>query len=170
MPHESSRGNKGNRDGMYQIDKNYQHKIGKEKRKNGVEHTRFLDRKYCNTASKGIFFISGREDEGKEEKEIRAKTIEIIGEALGSISNGSRANIARYIRDKKDVKFEEIRRNFNLSSNTLTFHLNKLQSAHIVSQEKDRGSYSMGKLGEVVLDYLEALEIELSSKIKEMLS
>lgn len=155
---------------MQKINKNYQKKIGKEKRKDGNKNTRFIDRKYCNTDCEGMYYISDRSNKKEEQEKIKTKTVEIIGEALGSISNDSRANIARYIRDKKDVKFEELRKEFNFNNNTLTFHLNKLQSAHIVSQQKDRGSYRLGQLGEVVLNYLEALESELAPRIKKMLS
>lgn len=139
----------------------------KEVRKDGF---RPKPRIFGNTDCQGMYFISNRSNKKEEQEKIKAKTVEIIGEALGAISNDSRANIAKYIRDKKDVKFEELRKEFNLNNNTLTFHLNKLQSAHIVSQQKDRGSYSLGKLGEVMLDYLEALESELSSKIEKILS
>lgn len=132
---------------------------------NGVQ-----SRSLGDTNCQGMYYVSHKEVEGKEEKEIRTRTVEIIGEALGSISNDGRANIAKYIRDKKDVKFEELRREFNLNNNTLTFHLNKLQSAYIISQEKNRGSYRLGQLGEVVLDYLEALENNLSPRIRKILS
>jgi predicted transcriptional regulator len=76
----------------------------------------------------------------------------IICDVLKAMSNDIRARIANYIKDKKTVTFEEIRKEFNLNSNTLTFHLNKLKNAHIISQNDERGPYSQGTLGVVIYD------------------
>ena len=145
-------------------------KLGEVRKKEVVERNGIPYGNLSDTNCQGMYYVSNKEVEGKAEEEIKTRTVEIIGEALGSISNDGRANIARYIRDKKDVKFEELRKEFNLNNNTLTFHLKKLQDAYIISQEKNRGSYRLGQLGEVVLEYLEALENNLSPRIRKILS
>jgi len=93
-----------------------------------------------------------------EEKEIRNRAYEIVGEALVSISNSTRADIAKYIKKHKKATFEDLRKEFNLNNNTLSFHLKKLQESYIISQSDKRGHYILGELGKLMLCTLDELE------------
>ena len=88
-------------------------------------------------------------------------------ECLFALSNESRVNITRYVQENKEVTFETLRKNFNMNNNTLTFHIQKLMKAYIISQPKDRGTYQIGPLGNRMLQLLDALEIDVSEKIKK---
>jgi len=77
-------------------------------------------------------------------------------------NKGIRARIANYIKDRKTVTFEEIRKEFNLNSNTLTFHLRKLKNAYVISQKDERGPYSEGTLGVVIYD-IQSIMAELKN-------
>ena len=96
----------------------------------------------------------------KNKKEIKNREHEIVSEALFSISNITRVEIIKYIREHKKVTFEELRTVFNLNNNTLCFHLRKLQDAYIISQPKQRGPYELGELGKLMLNIREELEIK----------
>jgi predicted transcriptional regulator len=93
-----------------------------------------------------------------KEKQIKDRAYEIVGEALVSISNNTRAEITRYIQKHKEAAFEELRNEFNLNNNTLGFHLKKLQEAYIISQPDKRGHYILGELGKLMLCALDELE------------
>jgi len=100
----------------------------------------------------------------KEKEEIRERAIEMAGEALASISNSTRANITKYVRDNKKATFEQLRKYFNLNNNTLSFHLKRLQETNILIQRTEKGPYEIGDLGNEVLTYLKTLE-ELSHEL-----
>lgn len=102
--------------------------------------------------------------------EIRAKSLGIIGEGLSALSNESRMNITRYIQKNKEVTFGMLRQNFNMNNNTLTFHLQKLLKAYIISHPKDRGPYQVGPLGNKMLQLLDTLEVDVSSIIEKILA
>lgn len=104
----------------------------------------------------------------KNKKEIRIRSHEIVSEALVSISNITRVEITKYIREHKKVTFEELRTVFNLNNNTLCFHLRKLQEAYIISQPKQRGPYELGELGKLMLNAREDLENKSVSILKHI--
>lgn len=88
----------------------------------------------------------------------------VICDVLNAMSNILRMRIANYIKDMGVVTFGEIRDNFNLNNNTLTFHLKKLKSAYIISQKNERGPYSLGELGEIVVYDIQSIIGELMEK------
>jgi len=104
------------------------------------------------------------------QEEIRARAYEIIGLALVSISNITRAEITKYIQKHKSVTFEELRSVFNLNNNTLSFHLKKLQEGYVISQPKERGPYELGELGELMLRALDRLEGKAPSILKHIIA
>ena len=90
-----------------------------------------------------------------EYKESKEK--EILNNALSALGNVTRIHIARYIRKNEEVKFGNIRYEFNLNNNSLTFHLKKLERSHIISKPKE-GTYTLGILGEPMLHILDKFE------------
>jgi len=102
--------------------------------------------------------------------EIRSRVLELIGEGLVALSNESRLNIIRHIQKNKEVTFGELRQNFNLNNNTLAFHLQNLLNARIVSQPRNRGPYQVGPLGDIMLQFLDALEDNISSSLEKILA
>jgi len=105
-----------------------------------------------------------------QEEEIRARAYEIIGLALVSISNSTRAEITKYIQKHKSATFEELRSVFNLNNNTLSFHLKKLQEGYVISQSEERGPYALGELGELMLRALDGLEGKAPSILKHIIA
>lgn len=105
----------------------------------------------------------------REEKEIKSKAYEIISSGLFALSSDIRRDILRYIQNKKEVTFEELRRHYNMNNNAITFHLRKLSEAYIIAQNKDRGPYQVGPLGSVMLQFLDELEDDANSSLKEIL-
>jgi len=94
------------------------------------------------------------------EKEITRK---VLSKALFALSNETRIKIMVFIRKKKRTKFEQLRKEFNLNNNTLTFHLKKLQDANIVFQVKNRGPCELNEFGEVMLEFFEEMEKAVES-------
>lgn len=102
--------------------------------------------------------------------ELRERALELIGESLVALSNESRVNIVRCIQKNEEATFEMLRQNFNLNNNTLTFHLQKLLNARIISQPKNRGPYQLGPLGDRMLQLLDVLEDDISSILEKIIS
>lgn len=98
-----------------------------------------------------------------EEKEIINRASEIWGLALVSISNSTRADITRYIQKHKKATFEDLRKEFNLNNNTLSFHLKKLQESYVISQTDKRGQYILGGLGKLMLRVMNELDDQAPS-------
>lgn len=87
--------------------------------------------------------------------------MEALGRAtliFDALSNTLRCDIFRYIKKKKLIHFEDIRKEFNLNNNTLRFHLSKLQNAGVVQQTRNRGPYEVSELGTSILDFLQRIE------------
>lgn len=87
--------------------------------------------------------------------------MESLGRAtliFDALSSTLRCEIFRYIKKKKLIHFEGIRREFNLNNNTLSFHLNKLQNAGVIQQTRNRGPYEISKLGTTISKILQRIE------------
>lgn len=81
---------------------------------------------------------------------------QIVNYVCFAFGNIDRVSIAKHIKKNKEVKFGEIRYEFNLNNNSLFQHLKKLETAHIVSK-KENGKYKLGVLGETTLDAFDKL-------------
>ena len=103
-----------------------------------------------------------------QQKEIKARAFEIIGVGISAIGSEIRRDILQYIKENKEVTFEELRRKFNLNNNTLTFHLQKLLDGHIISQQKKRGRYQVGDMGNIMLKFLDALKDDVTLSLKNL--
>ena len=88
--------------------------------------------------------------------------VKLIGRVLSVLSDDTRIKIARYVQKNKKVRFKELRTKLNLNSNTLRFHLRKLQDAKIIVQPKKRGAYLMGKLGNITLTFYDELKVKIT--------
>ena len=98
----------------------------------------------------------------KAEK-IRAGTIGLFSKAMSALGgNETRLKIAMLIKNEQKITFTEIKTELNLNSNSLRFHLKKLQEAQLVSQSCKRGTYRITELGMTTLKFFELLEKEVS--------
>jgi len=111
----------------------------------------------------------GEKKEEITKGEVRERALELIGIALSALSNNTRVNIARHIQKNKRATFEELRTEFNLNNNSLTFHLQKLQDAYIVTQMKNRAPYELGELGDVMLRLLDTIEGDVAQVLGQLI-
>jgi len=86
--------------------------------------------------------------------------VKLISKVLSALSHNTRFKIARYVQKNKKVGFKELKTKFNLNSNTLRFHLRKLQDAKIIVQPTKRGAYLISKLGNTMLTFYDELKLK----------
>jgi predicted HTH transcriptional regulator len=148
-------------------------KIG-ERAKNHQERKEVWHAKRDRTGSNSIgeraYYMADRKATGEEKKEIRSRALEIVGEAIAASSNDTRAKIIMYIKQHGKASFEELRKEFNLNNNSLTFHLRKLQNSYILCQPVERGDYQLGQLGAIMLQFLDTIEDDAANILEKILS
>lgn len=84
-------------------------------------------------------------------KDAELTALNIAGNALSTLGNSNRLEIAEFLRVEKKATFGEIRDKFGFNDNTARFHLKKLMEARLVEQTMTRGNYALTELGEEAL-------------------
>ena len=93
----------------------------------------------------------------KEEK-IKKETRRVIKMISSIIKNENYSKIIRYIQENKKVTFKQLKREFDLNSNTLNFCLKRLKSSYVVSQKYRGGLYRLGEIGPLTITLLDVVD------------